>query len=613
MAVRKRWAVIGAVIVVAVGVAYVLITRTKEPDTSEQEAYIAEVQKARDEVPEALTLEEAKKEYEDFVRAHADWQEQTAERIKELQEAYDADPVHSENARELVWYLQQLGRWSDAKEVCERWTKAAPESGMAWHELASCCQELDLDDEAEAAMDEIATLLGHESALLHATRASEAHSRGDMSTAMAEAEKAVEVATTDREKALALRVLAQLHLALNSHFILDDDGRREAWAAAYAAADESLEYEENLYALTAAFSAGSKLLSSPGGARRAREQKEDERLPGPGEPREQLQKALDGWPHCGHVWAVLSQDRRDRKDDCGAWSAAKAAYFLCPKDPCSLGRLAACAERIELEPDATEARQLLASVLEGSAEGGWPEVRTMAVCGIAGAAAHFRPNSRAAAPKLAALVYPHVRDRIPGRSETMFRLSWALRHGGHYDQALEAAQISLQHPGMMQAMGTDMLANAAIAAAAAGQPDRADKYLAQLSAAGPVSGCVYNDMAWQTALFGGDYEWALTVIDRAIQADQGNPSYQDTKAYVLVRAGEFEDARQLCNKLIQAGFGGFAVGYLGLMCEAEGDHEKALEYLRQVELPPGATDDDMPYMFEEARERLEARLAKTGT
>ncbi len=596
-------------VLAVVGFVYLAKHRVRVARTQRQATYIREAHQARAELPEPLTLAEAKAEYEEFVRKHTDWREPAEKRVTALRATFDVDRTNGAAASALYEHLWALGRPQDARTVAEQWTKAAPRDAEAWQALAVMCRVLDLEQEAEAAMRELERLGGHESTYACVQRSLVAHDVFDGFTAMREARKAVKLAQTDKEKAAAYHALADAHLALNSQVILSSEERWEHYRAGYEAAKKSLKYQETGRAHLQVYWAANRYLCAVKGRPEWRE-KDRDRLPHPGEAQEHLQKVLKRWPLYARAWSVLCLGRLDRDDRYGAWSAAKIGFYLTPYDPYRLGMHAITAEYAEIEPDATEARKLLGQVLAGKAAGDWSKVTDSTLREFAGEVAEHKPHAPARAPQVACLIYPYVRDRIGGYSMALWEMSVALRHAGRGEEALEAAQLSLQHPQMMEMSGAEMLGNAALCAAAARKPDLADQYLAQAASRKPMTACTCNDIAWQIALFGGDYDWALKQLEHAIQAVPDNLGYQDTKAYLLYKKGDYAEARKLCEKLTDAGAGGFAVGYLGLICEAEGDHEKALECLRRVEIPKGARDAEIPREFKQVLRKLEARAGK---
>ena len=285
---------------------------------------------------------------------------------------------------------------------------------------------------------------------------------------------------------------------------------------------------------------------------------------------------------------------------------------MAPRSPTLLAGLAVAAERAEIQPDATEAAALLDRVFSGTAPGDWPEVTLWDLRNMAGYACRHEPHSPVRAVRVACMLYPYVRDRIPSYSRAMIDMSIALRQEGRAKEAHEAAQISLQHGGMVQACPMYMFSFAILAAVSAGELDGADNLLKQWedNYGGPDH-CARQDLGWQIALFGGDYDWGLTQVEQAIAEEPSAIGYVDTKAYLLYKKGDYEESRKLCNALIDAGVGGFAIGYLGLMHAAEGDREKALECLSKAEVPAGAADVYLPPEFEEVRRKLEAEGGQT--
>jgi tetratricopeptide (TPR) repeat protein len=609
---RNKWVWMAIVLVAVLGAAYYSVTRVRKADTSEQEASIAAYEQAKAELPDPLTLEEAKREYEDFVAQHADWQERVSNHTDELRKAFEEDPSETDTAEELISHLWALGDLQGAKAAAEQWTAAVPDEPTAWHRLAQCAWDLGLEADADKAIAKLEALQGRESAFAHARRSRRAHGNFNFITAFDEADKAIKLAVTDDEKAATYHALATAHMALNSEVIIDDE--EEFWKNAregYRAAKESLAHRESAAAHLLAYSTANRYLASLRGHPDWRKQDGD-LAPGPGEPREYLKATQKGWPCHVNTWAVVADDRQYRGDTCGAWSAAKIASFLAPRSPTSLTALAVAAERAEIEPDATEAAALLDRVLSGAAPGDWAEVTPFDLRNMAGCACEHRPHSPVWAVKVACMLYPYVRDRIPSYSRAMIDMSIALRQEGRAKEAHEAAQISLQHAGMVEACPIYMFSFAILAAVSAGELDGADNLLKQWedNFGGPDS-CARQDLGWQIALYGGDYDWALQQVEQAIQENPTAIGYIDTKAYVLYKKGDYEESRKLCKALIEAGVGGFAIGYLGLMHAAEGDREKALECLSQAEVPAEAVGACLPPEFEEVRAKLEAEADET--
>jgi len=607
MAVRNKWVWMAVILVLVIGAAYYSVTRVRKADTSEEEAFIAAHEEAKADLPDPLTPEEARREYEDFVAEHGDWQERVSEHTDELRQAFEEDPSDPDTAEELISHLWRLGDLEGAKVAAEQWTTAAPDAPAAWHRLAQCAWDLGLEGEADKAIAKLQALEGKESAFVHARRSHQAHGNFDFITAFDEADQATKLAVTGDEKAAAYRALATAHAALNSEIIIDDD--EEFWKNAregYRAAKEALSHGEWPEAHLLVYTTANRYLDSLRGHFDWREQDGD-LVPGPGDPREDLKAAQEGWPFYVGTWIVVAEDRNLRGDIHGAWSAAKMASFLAPRSPNVLAALAAAAEQAKVEPDATDARKLLDEVLSGKASGDWPAVTPWGLRNMAGWACQYKPCTPIGAVKVACMLYPYVRDRIPSYSRAMIDMSIALRQEGRAKEAHEAAQISLQHPGMVEASPAYMFYNAILAAVSAGELGVADNLLKRWedNYGGPGS-AVRQDLGWEVALYGGDYDWALRQVGKAIREDPSAIGYIDTKAYLLYKKGDYKESRRLCQTLIDAGAGGFAIGYLGLMHAAEGDRQQALECLSKAEVRAGGVDVCLPPEFEEVRRKLEA-------
>ena len=81
-----------------------------------------------------------------------------------------------------------------------------------------------------------------------------------------------------------------------------------------------------------------------------------------------------------------------------------------------------------------------------------------------------------------------------------------------------------------------------------GKPEEAISGLREMLAGNPDNPAVLNNLAWNLGLLDqSSSEEALRMIDHAIEVAGKNPTLLDTRAFLLIRAGRFDEAIQMIN------------------------------------------------------------------
>ena len=126
-----------------------------------------------------------------------------------------------------------------------------------------------------------------------------------------------------------------------------------------------------------------------------------------------------------------------------------------------------------------------------------------------------------------------------------------------------------------------------------GDHTRSDKAFSEALRLIPNDPTTLNNHAYYLSLRGDRLEKAEEMARRANELAPGQPSYQDTYAWVLFRMGRYEDARRWIEKAIASGGGeeGVIVEHYGDILFALGEESMAVEKWRQASELGGASDN----------------------
>lgn len=127
----------------------------------------------------------------------------------------------------------------------------------------------------------------------------------------------------------------------------------------------------------------------------------------------------------------------------------------------------------------------------------------------------------------------------------------------------------------------------------AGHHDRSDEAFAEALRLRPRDPNILNNHAYYLSLRGDKLELAEEMSRRSNEIAPGQPSYQDTYAWVLHRMGRHEEARRWIEKALASGGSneGVIVEHHGDILFALGDTENAKARWREAQAMGGASDD----------------------
>ena len=142
-----------------------------------------------------------------------------------------------------------------------------------------------------------------------------------------------------------------------------------------------------------------------------------------------------------------------------------------------------------------------------------------------------------------------------------------------------------------------------------GRFGEAEASFRQILASDPYNIDALNNLAWLLALRDvSNTQEALVLIDRAIDAQGPAPSLIDTRAVVLIRAGQFDKAiEELTNARVDYGQNASFALHLAWAYHAKGQSDQArmqLQEARKLGLTPGALDPLELAIFQRLRKEL---------